>query len=150
MPGDRLLYEWTCRSLGITLVVLLLASVTPCAAGPLLDAALQKAPRSPCEAAATEGETAANEERWPAVWFSTSAVNAVYVLPVVPLLSHIDREPPEEALTFVPPQALECFTHGYKKRAEQRRVRAAWTGWGIMLASLLVYMAVVPDVGWDP
>ena len=127
MPGDHLLHERTCRSLGITLVVLLLASVTPCAAGPLLDAALQKAPRPPCEAAVTDGETA-----------------------VAPLLSHLDREPPEGALTFVPPQALECFTDGYKKRAEQRRVRAAWTGWGIMLASLLVYMAVVPDVGWDP
>ncbi len=151
MPGDWSVHRGAGRFPGMLLVFLSAAS--PCAAGPLLESALRAAdrivPSEPIGCAAA-GEIAANERRRAWQWFAASAANAIYVIPVVPLFAHADREPPAEVLTDVPPADLECFTEAYRARATRRRAVAAWTGWAVSLASLVAYMVVVPDVGWDP
>ena len=146
MSGNRSVRGGVGRFPGV-LFLLLLAMASQAAAGPIRESARRVADRTTltpmtCTVARTAGAIEANQRRWPAFWFASSMGQGVYLLPIVPLFAHRDREPPDAVLADVPPPALKCFTNGYKQAAKRRRVRAAWTGWAIGAAFAATYAVV--------
>ena len=125
------------------LIGFLIAFAAPAAvAGPLLDAALDKAEK--CAVAAAQGEQAAREHIEVGLWAAGGGFNGLLMViaPGVPVLAHLDNaRPPQQALVGVLPDQLECFNNGYRRVAKRRRAISAWLGFAGGAAILLVWLA---------
>ena len=94
-----------------------------------------------CGAAAADGSADADARQGTGGWFVGGLLLAPFFVPIVPILAHTtDPTPPADALAGIDRADLDCYTLGYAGRAKDKRVRAAWIGYG---ASVALWLAVV-------